>query len=113
MICQRYWKTHPEAILAILGYLGNIGELFGEEASSLAFGRDLSLPEALANTRTDGIGALYREGTASLLNSLVDGRFPFTTHQVKGSFAAAVTSDKAAATQAELFKQANEGRLKF
>ena len=98
--------------MAILGYLGNISQLFGP-AYGLAFGRDLSLPEALANTRTDGIGALYREGTASLLNSFVDSRFPFTTQQVKNAFAAAVTSDKAAATRAELFKQANEGRLKF
>ncbi|XP_038985150.1 leucine-rich repeat extensin-like protein 3 isoform X2 [Phoenix dactylifera] len=107
-----YWRTHPEAILTVLGYLGNISQLFGA-ACGLAFGRDLSLPEALANTRADGIGALYREGTASLLNSLADRRFPFTTQQVTDAFAAAVTSDEAAATQAELFKQANEGRLKF
>ncbi|XP_072965768.1 protodermal factor 1-like [Typha angustifolia] len=107
-----YWRTHPEAIWGIFGYLGNVGEFFGPVCGAI-FGRNLSLPDALANTRADGIGALFREGTASLLNSIVSRKFPFTTQQVKDAFAAALNSNRAAAAQAELFKQANEGRLKL
>lgn len=73
---------------------------------------NLSLPEALANTRNDGFGALLREGTASLLNSMVNRRFPFTTEQVRDAFVAASVSNKAAAAQAKIFKKANEGHLK-
>ncbi|RVW39652.1 Protodermal factor 1 [Vitis vinifera] len=71
-----------------------------------------NLQQALSNTRTDGLGELYREGTASLLNSMVNKRFPFTTKQVRDRFAAALSSNKAAAAQAHLFKLANEGKLK-
>nr|XP_009415185.2 PREDICTED: protodermal factor 1-like [Musa acuminata subsp. malaccensis] len=106
-----YWRAHPEAILALLGYWCTLGEFFGLPAVS-AFGRDPSLLEALSNTRSDGIGALYREGTASLLNSLVNRNFALTTQKVREEFNAAVISDKAAATQAQLFKKANEGHLK-
>lgn len=72
----------------------------------------LSLQQALSNTRTDGLGALYREGTASLLNSMVNQKFPYTTKQVRESFVASLSSNKAAAAQAQLFKLANEGRVK-
>ncbi|MFS8027994.1 putative protodermal factor 1 [Helianthus anomalus] len=72
----------------------------------------MNFQEALSNTRTDGIGALYREGAASLLNSMVNKNFPFTTSYVQDSFLAALRSNKAAAAQAEVFKLANEGRLK-
>ncbi|RZR71021.1 hypothetical protein BHM03_00002887 [Ensete ventricosum] len=106
-----YWRAHPEAILALLGYWCTLGEFFGLPAVS-AFGRDPSLLEALSNTRSDGIGALYREGTASLLNSLVHRNFALTTQQVREEFNTAVISEKAAATQAQLFKKANEGHLK-
>ncbi|OAY84373.1 Protodermal factor 1 [Ananas comosus] len=107
-----YWRSHPEAIWAIFGYWGTVGQYFGA-ASGAAFGKSMSLPDALANTRHDGIGALFREGTASFLNSIVNRNFPFTTQQVKDAFAAAVSSDGAATAQAGLFKRANEGRLKF
>jgi len=75
-------------------------------------GASLSIPEALSNTRTDGIGALYREGAASFLNSLVNNKFPYTTEQVRDRFVASLGSNKAAATQAHLFRMANEGRIK-
>ncbi|KAJ6805026.1 protodermal factor 1 [Iris pallida] len=97
--------------MAVFGYLSNIGQSFGA-ACGTAFGRNLSLPDALNNTRADGIGALYREGTAALLNSLACRTYPFTTQQVKDAFTAAITSDASAARQAQLFKQANEGGLK-
>ncbi|KAK4398187.1 Protodermal factor 1 [Sesamum angolense] len=60
----------------------------------------------------DGLGELYREGTAALLNSMAHTRFPYTTSQVRDSFVAALSSNKAAAAQAQLFKLANEGRNK-
>ncbi|KAF8413642.1 hypothetical protein HHK36_001634 [Tetracentron sinense] len=106
-----YWRTHSNAIWALLGWWGTVGGAFGVAATP-AFGTNLSLLQALSNTRTDGIGALYREGTASLLNSMINKKFPFTTKQVKDGFSVALVSTKAAAAQAELFKSANEGRLK-
>ncbi|RWW05569.1 hypothetical protein BHE74_00018520 [Ensete ventricosum] len=108
---RSYWRKHSAAIWGLIGYWGTVGQLFGPPAAA-AFGRSLSLPEALANTRADGIGALYREGTASLLNSLASKSFVFSTQQVRDAFNAAVVSDKAAAAQARVFKKANEGHLK-
>lgn len=75
------------------------------------FGSIMNLQEALSNTRTDGIGELYREGTASLLNSMVNKNFPFTTTHVRDSFMASLGSNKAAEAQAKVFKLANEGHL--
>jgi len=88
-----------------------MGNAFGV-TSVPGFSPGLTLPQALSNTRTDGLGALYREGTASFLNSLVNNKFPFTTDQVKDRFASSLHSNKAAATQAHLFKMANEGKMK-
>ncbi|KAG6514924.1 hypothetical protein ZIOFF_025299 [Zingiber officinale] len=106
-----YWGTHPAVIWGLVGYWGTIGALFGLPAAA-AYGTDLSLPAALSNPRADGIGALYREGTASMLNSLASRSFPFSPEQVKASFNAAVVSDEAAAAQARVFKKANEGHHK-
>jgi hypothetical protein len=71
-------------------------------------GASLSIPEALSNTRTDGIRALYREGAVSFLNN----KFPYTTEQVRDKFVASLSSNKAATTQAHLFRMANEGKIK-
>lgn len=88
-----------------------MGNSFGV-TSLPGIGASMNLQQALSNTRTDGYGTLYREGTASLLNSMVSKAFPFTTGQVRESFIAALSSNKAAAAQGKLFKLANEGRLK-
>ncbi|XVF14517.1 hypothetical protein REPUB_Repub09cG0067600 [Reevesia pubescens] len=106
-----FWRSHPTLIWGVLGWLGTVGNAFGVP-SMPGFGAHMSLPQALSNTRTDGLGALYREGTASLLNSMVNNRFPFSTKQVRDSFVAALGSNSAAAAQARLFKLANEGHLK-
>ena len=106
-----YWITHPGAIWSLLGYWGTVGGFFGA-GSSLAYGKELTLHQALSNTRTDGIGELYREGAAALLNSMATSNFPFSSQQVKDAFTSALVSQKAAATQAETFKLANEGKLK-
>ncbi|XVF58539.1 hypothetical protein PTKIN_Ptkin07bG0074300 [Pterospermum kingtungense] len=106
-----FWRSHPSLIWGVLGWWGNVGSAFGVN-SIPGFGATMTLPQALANTRTDGFGALYREGTASLLNSMVNNKFPFSTKQVRDSFAAALGSNSAAASQARLFKLANEGHLK-
>ncbi|XP_010272672.1 PREDICTED: protodermal factor 1-like [Nelumbo nucifera] len=103
-----YWATHPQLIWGLFGWWGTVAGIFGTPT----FGTSLTLPQALTNTRTDGYSALYREGTASLLNSMVNKRFPFTTQQVKDHFAASVVSERSAADQAKIFKQANEGHLK-
>ena len=87
-----------------------MGDLFGYGCAAI-FGSNPTLHDALTNTRTDGYGALFREGTAALLNSMTDSKYPFTTTQVKFSFAGAITSDGAAEAQADIFKQANEGKF--
>jgi hypothetical protein len=97
-------------IWGLLGYWGTMGGVFSPLATS-TFGQDLSFPEALRNTRTDGIGALYREGTASLLNSMVSNKFPFTTQQVRDAFLSSLHSNRAAEAQAKVFRKANEGHL--
>ncbi|URE17100.1 hypothetical protein MUK42_11307 [Musa troglodytarum] len=106
----KYWGLHPDAIVAVIGSLGTVGDLFGHGCAAI-FGSNPTLHDALTNTRTDGYGALFREGTAALLNSMTDSKYPFTTKQVKSSFAGAITSDGSAAAQADIFKQANEGKF--
>ncbi|KAF5176021.1 Protodermal factor [Thalictrum thalictroides] len=111
-----YWSTHPTAIWGLLGWWGTMGDLFHLPSSlgtSSSFpGVGLTLPQALSNTRQDGLSSLYREGAASLLNSMANPRFPYSTQQVRDQFTAAIVSDRAAAAQANLFRQANEGRVK-
>uniref|UniRef100_A0A8R7TT78 Protodermal factor 1 n=1 Tax=Triticum urartu TaxID=4572 RepID=A0A8R7TT78_TRIUA len=103
-----YWKNHPDAIVAAIGSLGNIGKTFGAACSMIGGKKLGNMHDALSNTRTDGIGALIREGAAAYLNSIVNKKFPFTTQQVKDCIIVAVTSDGAASAQAGVFKKANE-----
>ncbi|KAJ6335912.1 hypothetical protein OIU78_012503 [Salix suchowensis] len=106
-----YWRTHPALTWGVVGWWGTMGNAFNV-TSLPGFGTSMTLQQALSNTRTDGYGTLYREGTASLLNSMVSNKFPFTTRQVRDNFIAALASNKAAAAQGHLFKLANEGKLK-
>ncbi|KAI3457078.1 hypothetical protein Pfo_013741 [Paulownia fortunei] len=106
-----YWRNHPTLVWGLFGWWGTVGNAFGV-ASAPGFGANMNLLQALSNTRSDGLGELYREGTAALLNSMAHTRFPYTTSQVRDSFVAALSSNKAAAAQAQLFKLANEGRTK-
>ena len=106
--CVSYWRTHPQSIWAICGYWNTIGRMLGLSPPSSP---NLSLLDALRNTRTDGLGDLYREGTAAFLNSLANQKFIFSSSQVRNAFASALVSDQAAAEQAQIFKRANEGRL--
>ncbi|XP_071703701.1 uncharacterized protein [Rutidosis leptorrhynchoides] len=110
-----FWRNHPGFIWGVFGWSGQtIGSAFGlGTLPGPGAGANLNLLQALSNTRTDGIGALYREGTASLLNSMVNKHFPYTTSHVKTSFLAAIGSNKAAAAQARVFKLANEGHMKL
>ncbi|KAK6134367.1 hypothetical protein DH2020_031887 [Rehmannia glutinosa] len=107
-----YWRNHPTLIWGLFGFWGtSVGSAFGV-TSLPGFGLNMNILQALSNTRSDGLGELYREGTAALLNSIAHTRFPYTTSQVRDSFVAALGSNKAAAAQARLFKMANEGRIK-
>ena len=87
-----------------------MGHFFG--AAGSVGGSDVSIQDALANTRSDGTGALLREGAAALLNSMTRAGFPYTTEQVRNAFAAAAVggSDGAAAAQAAAFRKANDGK---
>lgn len=109
-----YWRTHPTLIWGLFGWMGTtMSGAFGISGLPVSGSiSHLSLEQALTNTRKDGFGELYREGTASLLNSMVNKRFPFTTTQVRDNFVSALASNKAAASQAQVFKLANEGRFK-
>ncbi|KAG6387240.1 hypothetical protein SASPL_152427 [Salvia splendens] len=104
-----YWKTHPSAIWGLLGWWGSVGNAFGV-TNIPGMGAKMNLLQALSNSRTDGYGEICRQGTAALLNSMIDAKFPYTSAQVRDAFAAAITSSNAAAAQAHLFKLANEAR---
>ncbi|XP_048127798.1 protodermal factor 1 [Rhodamnia argentea] len=106
-----YWLSNPGTVLGLFGWWVPMGTAFGVPTTIPGFPSNLNLVQALSNPRTDGLGALYREGTAALLNSMVNYRFPFTTAQVQQSFVSALRSNGAASAQARLFKLANEGRL--
>ncbi|XP_050383332.1 protodermal factor 1 [Argentina anserina] len=107
-----YWRNHPTVIWGLVGWWATLGHSFGL-TSVPGFGSgSMNLHQALSNTRTDGLGELYREGTASLLNSMVDNRFHFTTAQVRDGFVRGLRSNKVATNQARLFRLANEGKLK-
>ncbi|OWM78763.1 protodermal factor 1 [Punica granatum] len=106
-----FWRTHPTLIWGLVGWFGTVGNAFGVP-SLPSFPSNNNLLQALSNTRTDGFGALYREGTAALLNSMASTRFPFTTTQVRNNFISALGSNKAAQSQARVFRLANEGHYK-
>lgn len=111
-----YWRSHPMEIWSALGGgrfpSTTMGHFFGGAAAGGLGGADVSIQDALANTRSDGAGALLREGAAALLNSMTRAGFPYTTAQVRDAFAAAAAggSDDAAAAQAAAFRKANEGK---
>ncbi|KAL0306740.1 UNVERIFIED_CONTAM: Protodermal factor 1 [Sesamum radiatum] len=73
-----YWRNHPTLIWGLFGWWGTLGSAFGL-TSVPGFSANMNLLQALSNTRTDGLGELYREGTAALLNSMAHTRFPYTT----------------------------------
>ncbi|KAG2586323.1 protodermal factor 1-like [Panicum virgatum] len=108
-----YWRSHPMEIWSAIGgrFPSSMRHLFGSAAGGVG-GADVSIQDALANTRSDGAGALLREGAAALLNSMTRAGFLYTTEQVRDAFAAAAAggSDGAAAAQAAAFKKANEGK---
>ncbi|TVU22762.1 hypothetical protein EJB05_32480 [Eragrostis curvula] len=110
-----YWRSHPMEIWSAIGGrfpTSSMGHFFGTGGGASFPGTNMSIQDALANTRSDGAGALLREGAAALLNSLTRAGFPYTTDQVRDAFAAAAAggSDGGAAAQAAAFKKANEGR---
>ncbi|KAI0492205.1 hypothetical protein KFK09_026472 [Dendrobium nobile] len=107
-----YWSAHPDKIVAVIGYLGTMGDIFGAGCIFAFGGKNPTLHDAIANKDTDGFSALLREGTAALLNSIACKSFPFTKQQVKSSFAAALVNAGAAAAQADVFKSANVGLYK-
>ncbi|KAH0449988.1 hypothetical protein IEQ34_020680 [Dendrobium chrysotoxum] len=79
-----YWSTHPDKIVAVIGYFGTIGDIFGA-GCIFAFG-----------------GKIPPFMTLSLTKIAT----------VKSSFAAALVNVGAAAAQADVFKSANAGLYK-
>ncbi|EPS57238.1 hypothetical protein M569_17582, partial [Genlisea aurea] len=106
-----FWRNHPTLVWGLLGgWWGTLGNAFGI-SSVPGFGSHANVLQALSNTREDGYGELYREGTAALLNAVARTRFfPYSANEVRDGFVAALASEKDAAAQAQLFKLANEGR---
>ncbi|KAF8010153.1 hypothetical protein BT93_J0950 [Corymbia citriodora subsp. variegata] len=107
-----YWLSNPGMVFGLFGFVVPMGTAFRVTTPIPNFPAALNLIQALGNTSADGLGALYREGTAALLNSIASNQFPFTPAQVRQNFIPALRSNKAASAQARLFKLANEGRLK-
>ncbi|XP_073030324.1 uncharacterized protein [Primulina eburnea] len=113
-----FWRNHPTLVWGLIGWLGTVGGPVNGGTIGGTFGLptvpgfspNTNVLQALSNTHTDGYGELYREGTAAFLNSMAHARFPYTTTQVRDSFIAALSSNKAASAQGQLFKLANEGR---
>ncbi|XP_075512524.1 uncharacterized protein LOC142548044 isoform X2 [Primulina tabacum] len=106
-----YWKSNPGLIFSVFGWWGTVCSAFNTTTIP-GFSPSTSLLQALSNTRTDGYGDLYREGTAALLNSMAhSASYPYSTAQVREGFTAALSSNGAAAAQAKLYKMANEGRV--
>lgn len=99
-------------IWGLVGWWATLGHTFGLTSLPGLGSSTMNLQQALSNTRADGLGELYRQGTAALLNSMVDNRFHFTTQQVRDGFVRGLGSNKAATNQAHLFRLANEGKLK-
>ncbi|KAI4385070.1 hypothetical protein MLD38_003134 [Melastoma candidum] len=108
-----YWRTNSPIVFNIFGFWIPLGTAFGVNGNVPGFPANYNLIQALSNTRGDNLGALYREGTASLLNSIVNSRFPYTTAQVRQKFVSSLGSAGAAGAQARLFKMANEGHMKL
>ncbi|KAL8150889.1 hypothetical protein V2J09_020697 [Rumex salicifolius] len=112
-----YWGSHPGMIWGVLGWWGTVGGVFGVTSLPGMTSSDptsLTLQHVLTNPSNDGYSALYREAAASFLNSVAAPKqFPLTTSQVRSSFVAALASAKAAASQARVFRLANQGRLKL
>ncbi|GLJ31003.1 hypothetical protein SUGI_0619820 [Cryptomeria japonica] len=109
-----FWGSHPSLFPNILSIFSSISDLFGSGSFFPSkSGKGLTVQEALTNRRKDGYGLLLREGTASLLNSLVNPTFQFPAEEVKNQFNVALRSNKAAAVQGAKFKSANEGRLHY
>ncbi|KAK4784380.1 hypothetical protein SAY86_018748 [Trapa natans] len=107
-----YWRNNPMVIWGLVGWYATIGNVFGGFPTVAGFPSNFNLLQALSNTRNDGYGALFREGTASLLNSMASTSFPFTTPQVRKDFVSALGSNGAALAQSEVFRTANEGHFK-
>ncbi|KAL9661888.1 hypothetical protein QQ045_026716 [Rhodiola kirilowii] len=107
-----FWRNNPGIIWGLLGWWGTLGSIFG--TSSLpSVSPSMTLPQALSIPRdADGFTSLYREASASYLNSMAYRHFPYSPKQVRDQLASALHSNRAAGHQARVFKLANEGRLK-
>uniref|UniRef100_A0A803LRM5 Protodermal factor 1 n=1 Tax=Chenopodium quinoa TaxID=63459 RepID=A0A803LRM5_CHEQI len=88
-----YWGSHPGLVFGVLGWWATVGGVFGVTTLP-GLSSATSLQEMLNNPRNDGYGSLYREGTASFLNSMASKNFALSTKQVKDSFLASLASDK-------------------
>ncbi|GMH12523.1 hypothetical protein Nepgr_014364 [Nepenthes gracilis] len=74
-------ETSGNDMRAVGGGGGQWEECLGVVARLPGLQQANSVEQALSNTRTDGFSALYHEGTASLLNSMADSKFPCKAKQ--------------------------------
>lgn len=97
-------------ILDLFGTLtGGSGSSGGGITNTIAsiFGGQTTVLQGLTNTRNDGYGALARQGSAALLNSLTRRDYPYNALQVKAQFRNALQSQQQAFATARLFENAN------
>ncbi|KAG0583052.1 hypothetical protein KC19_3G105300 [Ceratodon purpureus] len=75
---------------------------------SSIFGNQMTVYQGLTNTRTDGYGALARQGSAAILNAYSRPReYPYSPFQVKLQFKNALGNQQSAFQMARVFENAN------
>jgi hypothetical protein len=115
-----WWSSHTTSFPDIISIVSTIADLFGTitggsgssgtgVTSTIAsiFGGQLTVMQSLTNTRNDGFGALARQGSAALLNSLTRRDYPYNAFQVKTQFRNSLQSQQQAFATAKLFENAN------
>lgn len=108
-IIDRYWSSRTESWPRMVPQMSTVSKVFGSRAYE-RYRYDLTLLEAAS--RNDDLGnafvRLVKESTAALLNSYARKGYPYNAWQVKTLLIQALVSKKAAALQAQRFREANQ-----
>jgi hypothetical protein len=116
-----WWSSNTGSFPDVVSIVSTILDLFtsltggsgGSDGGGITsiissiFGSQMTIYQGLTNTRTDGFGALARQSSAALLNSLTRRDYPFNALQVKVQFRNALGSQQQAFATARMFENAN------
>ncbi|CAM6091950.1 unnamed protein product [Calypogeia fissa] len=101
----QYWIHNTQRWPAFFTVKTTVGEALGTPAAKV-FGQ-VTLLQALLNTRPDGYTTLLRSAAAAILNSYSRSHYKFSHVEVIELFAKALESSQTAAKQAAAFEEAN------